>query len=139
MKDLYNKLGVVSILDPIAISATAIKEDIDLAGFNSACLLINCGLDDGTGLAADHKFVFTLQHSYDGDNYANVETKDVLGVEVTSGVVLTIADTDSDNTLYKIGYVGGRRYLKLVYTVTGTVSMPMSIELVKGNPESSPV
>lgn len=139
MKDLYNNIEVVSVLDPIAVTATATYTDIDLQGFNSACLLIATGLDAGTGLGASHKFVFTLQDSADGTTYANVETADMLDLTVTSGVVLTIDHTDEDNTLYKLGYVGGKRYLQLVCTVTGTVTMPISIIVVKGNPELAPV
>jgi len=139
MKDLYNNIEVVSLLDPVVVSATATITDIDLAGFNSACLLIAAGLDAGSGLGASHKLVFTLGHSDDGTTYTAVTTDDMLDLTVTSGIVLTIDDTAEDNTLYKLGYVGGKRYLELVYTETGTVSMPMSITLVKGHPLDAPV
>ena len=139
MKDLYNNLEIESVLDPIAVTATATYTDIDLKGYNSALLVINCGLDEGTGLSDSHKFVFTLYDSADGTTYALVETADVLDLTVTSGVVLTIDDTDEDNNIYKIGYVGGKRYLQLVCTVTGTVTMPLSIECIKGHPELAPV
>lgn len=139
MKDLYNNMDIESVLDPIAVTATATYTDIDLKGYNSALLVINCGLDAGTGLSDSHKFVFTLYDSADGTTYDLVETSDVLNLTVTSGVVLTIDATDKDNNIYKIGYVGGKRYLQLVCTVTGTVSMPLSIECIKGHPELSPV
>ena len=139
MKDLYNKVEAVSVLDPIAITATAVHTDIDLQGFNSACLLIQTGLDAGTGLAAEHKFVFTMDHSDDGDSYAAVTTADMLDLTVASGVVLTIDAATEDNTLYKLGYVGGKRYLQLTYTITGTVNMPIGIIVLKGNPELAPV
>jgi len=139
MKDLYNNIEAVSVLDPIAVTTTATYTDIDLQGFNSAILLLNCGLDAGTGLGASHKFVFTLYDSADGTTYALVETDDMLDLTVASGVVLTIDAVGEDNSIYKLGYVGGKRYLQLVMTVTGTVSMPLSIECIKGNPENAPV
>lgn len=139
MKDLYNKLEVVSVLNSIAVTTTATYTDIDLQGFNSAILVLNCGLDAGTGLGASHKFVFTLYDSADGTTYAVVETADMLDLTVASGVVLTIDAVGEDNSIYKLGYVGGKRYLQLVMTVTGTVSMPLSIECIKGNPENAPV
>lgn len=139
MKDLYNNIGDEAILDPIAITATAVHTDIDLAGFNSCCIYVHAGLDGGTGLSASHKFVFTMDHSDDGTTYAAVETKDMIDLTVASGVVLTIDSKDEDNTLYKLGYVGGKRYVQLTYTVTGTVSMPMSIIVVKGHPLDAPV
>lgn len=139
MKDLYNKVEAVSVLDPIAITTTAVHTDIDLQGYNSACLLIQAGLDAGTGLSANHKFVFTMDHSDDGATYTAVTTADMLDLTVTSGIVLTIDDTAEDNTLYKLGYVGGKRYLQLTYTITGTVTMPMGIIVLKGSPELAPV
>ena len=139
MKDLYNKVEAVSVLDPIAITATAVHTDIDLQGFNSACLLIQTGLDAGSGLGASHKFVFTMDHSDDGTTYTAVTTADMLDLTVASGIVLTIDATTEDNTLYKLGYVGGKRYLQLTYTITGTVTMPIGIIVLKGNPELAPV
>ena len=140
MKDLYNNIEVVSVLDPIAVTATATYADIDLAGFNSALLVLNCGLEaGGSGLKAANNIVFTLYDSADGDTYALVETDDMLNLTVTNGVVLTIDAVGEDNSIYKLGYVGGKRYLELVMTVTGTVSMPLSIECIKGHPENAPV
>lgn len=139
MKDLHNNISVVSVLDPIAVSATATYTDIDLKDFNSAELLIWLGLDAGSGLSGSHKFVFTLSDSADGVTYAAVEAKDMLGVTPASGVILTVDAVGEDNTLNQFGYVGGKHYLQLVATVTGTVSCPMSIGVIKGNPLDSPI
>ena len=139
MKDLYNNIAVASVLDPIAVEATAAHTDIDLAGFNSCVLLVHLGLDAGSGLAAGHKLVFTMDHSDDGTTYAAVTTADMLDLTVTAGVVITVDAVGEDNTLYKLGYVGGKRYLQLTYTETGTVSCPMSIIVVKGHPLDAPV
>jgi len=133
MKDLYNNINVESVLDEIAVTATATHTDIDLEGANSACLLVGTGLDAGSGLSGSHKFVFTLYDSPNGDDYTLVETADMISLTVASGVVITIDAVGEDNTLYKLGYIGGKRYLQLVYTVTGTVSMPMSVKLIKGH------
>jgi len=138
MKDLYNNIEAISILDPITVSATATYDDIDLQGFNSAVLLIHMGLD--AALDGSNYYTFTLYDSADGTTYAVVETADVLGAgTITSGVILTVDSTTEDNTLYKRGYVGGKRYLRLVVTETGTLSGPMTITLIKGDPEIAPV
>jgi len=139
MKDLYNNITAESVLHAIVVSATATYTDIDLAGYNSCVLLIDIGVDAGSGLGSSHNLVFTLQDSEDGTTYANVETADMIDLTVSSGVVLTVDDTDKDNTLYKIGYVGGKRYLQLVCTETGTCSVPISIIALKGHPLDAPV
>lgn len=138
MKDLHNNIDIVSVLDPVVVDATATHTDIDLAGFNSAELMIWLGTDAGSGLNDSNKLTFTLYDSNDGDSYAVVETADMLGVTPSSGVILTVDSTDEDNTLYHFGYVGGKRYLQLVITETGTVSCPVAIGVVKGHPLDAP-
>lgn len=139
MKDLYNNIEVVSVLDPIVVAATATYTDIDLAGFNSALLLISLGLDAGSGLSGSNKLVFTLYDSPDGTTYTLVETADMLDLTVASGVVITVDAVGEDNTIYKLGYVGGKRYLQLICTETGTVSVPMTVVLAKSHPQDAPV
>ena len=138
MKDLHNNIDIVSVLDPVVVDETATYTDIDLAGFNSAELFIWLGTDAGSGLGESNYLTFTLYDSNDGDSYAVVETADMLGVTVATGVILTVDDTDEDNTIYSFGYVGGKRYLQLVVTETGTVSCPMAIGVVKGHPLDAP-
>jgi hypothetical protein len=138
MKDLYNNIEVVSLLDPIAVATTQTITDIDLAGFNSCVLLIHCGLD--ASMSASHKIVFVLSDSDDGVTYAAVEDADMLGVEdITDGTILSIDNVNTeDNSLSKFGYVGGKRYLQLVGTVTGTTDPPISIIVIKGHPLDVP-
>ena len=138
MKDLHNNIDIVSVLDPVVVDETATYTDIDLAGFNSAELFIWLGTDAGSGLSDSNKLTFTLYDSNDGETYAVVEAADMLGVTPSSGVILTVDSTDEDNTLYHFGYVGGKRYLQLVVTETGTVSCPMAIGVVKGHPLDAP-
>jgi len=133
MKDLYNNLEIVSVLDPVVVSATAPHTDIDLVDFNSACLVVNCGLAAGTTLGSNHNFVFVLYDSANGTDYAVVETADMLDLTVTSGIVITIDAVGEDNSIYKLGYVGGKRYLQLIYTKTGSPTIPLSIECIKSH------
>ena len=138
MKDLYNNINIVSVLDPIAVSATATYTDIDLEGADSCCLIIHVGLDAGSGLSGSHKLVYTLYDSPDGTTYTLVTTADMVNLTVASGVVLTIDAVGEDNSIYKLGYIGGKRYLELIGTETGTVSCPIGIILVKGDPRDVP-
>ena len=132
MKDLYHSIEAVSLLDPIAVSTTQTITDIDLQDFNSCVILIACGLD--ASMSASHKITFVLYDSADAETYAVVETADVIDLTVTSGVVLTIDNVNTeDNTLSKIGYVGGKRYLQLIGTVTGTVDPPVFIGIIKSH------
>lgn len=139
MKDLFNHLKAVSLLDPIAVATTQTITDIDLAGYNSCVLLIACGLD--ASMSASHKIVFVLSDSNDGTTYTAVEDADMLGITgITSGTILSIDNVNTeDNSLSMFGYVGGKRYLQLVGTVTGTTDPPVFIGLIKGHPLDVPV
>lgn len=143
MKDLHSNIKPVAIIHPVVVSATGNSGDVDLAGFNSCEIIVDAGVDAGAGLDANNKLVFTLTHADDNGagaagSYANVAADDVIGVTPAAGVVLTIDSTDEDNTLYRIGYIGGKRFVKLTWTETGNVSMPMSVSVIKGNPLDTP-
>lgn len=141
MKDLHNNIEVVSLLSPVSVTATASITDIDLAGCNSAELVIDIGVDSGTGLSATDYWTFTLEDSPDGTTYTAVETADMLGVTVTTGGVILVVDaTTEDNTLYHFGYVGGQRYLELTYTetTTGSNATLMGISLIKSHLQDAP-
>ena len=140
MKDLHNNIEVASLLDPIAVSTTQTITDVDLAGYDSAELIISVGADGGgVGLDSSNKIVFVLSHSDNGTDYTAVEDADMLGVsDITSGTILTVDATDEDSTVYHFGYVGGQRYLQLVGTVTGTISIPIGINVVKGHGQDKP-
>lgn len=127
MRDLSSNIEVTSVLDPVEVAATATHTGIDLKGFNSASIVISCGADDGTGLGASHNLVYELYESGDGETYTPV------------GSDVSINATGKDESIYKLGYVGGKRYLQLVGTVKGVVKMPVSIVVVKGHPEVAPV
>lgn len=138
MKDLHNNIEIESILHPIGITATATYTDIDLAGANSAELVIDIGLDGA--LAAGALWTFELHDSPDGTTYTDVEDKDMLGVTgIVAGLILTVDDTAEDNTIYHYGYVGGQRYLELVVTEAGTaLTGPMCIMVIKSHLQDAP-
>jgi hypothetical protein len=141
MKDLYNNLEVVSIIDPVTVTnggAPAAVEDIDLAGFNSALIVYSVGTEAGT-LSETLYHTLKLEHADDdgtgsAGDYSEVAAADVLGVTPAQGIIFTIDDPAKDNAVYKCGYVGGKRFLKITAAETGATSgCPISVVLVKGH------
>lgn len=141
MKDLYNNLEVVSIIDPVTVtsgSAPAAVGDIDLAGFNSALIVYSVGTSADT-LSASLYHTLKLEHADDdgtgsAGDYSAVAAADVLGVTPAQGIIFTIDDPAKDNAVYKCGYVGGKRFLKITAAETGATSgCPISVVLVKGH------
>ena len=67
MKDLHNNIEVVQLLAPVAVTATGAITDIDLAGWNSAELIIDLGADSGTELSAtDYKIIKCSEYQLAG-------------------------------------------------------------------------
>jgi len=144
MKDLYNHLTPVQVVEPILqlVGTTHAAVEVDLQNFNSALILWNVGSKNaGDTLNSTNKFTLTLTHADDdgtgsAGSYSNVAAADVLGGDTpSSGVVKTVdAEADCDQ-IYKIGYVGGKRFIKLLITAAGTIANGtiMDITVIKGH------
>ena len=78
-----------------------------------------------------------MQHSDDDVTYADAAAADIQG-----GTPTQVVDaTTEDETVYKFGYVGNKRYVKAVATPTGvhTNGTPIGIVAVRGHAALSPV
>ncbi len=146
MKDLYNNLKVVSVVDPVvAINTVVITPvEVDLAGWNSALIIYATGLS-GDVLSGSVYHTLTLEHADDDGTgvagaYTSVATADMLGVTPASGVIYTVDAAAEDNTVYTCGYVGGKRFLKFTPLEVGTttVGMPIAVTVVKGHGRDAP-
>lgn len=127
MKDLFSKLGVVQALLPQVLSATATGAALDLQGFNSAAFVINTGAIVGAG-----DFTTTIEES---DTETSGDFTPVAAADLLGSLPATLAA----NSVYKIGYVGAKRYVRHVTTLNGGTSIAAGIVLVKGHPADAPV
>lgn len=139
MKDLYNNIIAEQSIAPVvgqnAAAPTAVE--VDLAGCNSAVFLICTGIE-GSSLSGSNYWTWKMEHADDNGtgvagSYANVAAADVQGVTPASGIVLTI-DADAETPqITKIGYVGGKRFVKITPAETGTgPDLPQAVITVKG-------
>jgi len=139
MKDNYNNLDLDQSIVPVLIldATVPVAVETDLKDANSAVIEISCG---AKGAGDTGTITFTLTHADDDGTgvagaYANVAAADVLGVTPSSGVILTLAAGAVAAAVYKFGYVGGKRFLKLTpaendANATGTV---VSATIIKGH------
>jgi len=144
MRDLYNNVKAVAVLDPISCANGDSKEkELDLAGFNSALIGWHVGLT-GSALSGSNYWTMKLEHADDdgtgvAGSYAAVEAKDVLGVTPATGIIFTVDADTEDNALYSCGYVGGKRFIKITIAETGTgPTIPLSAFVIKGHPQDAP-
>ena len=145
MKDLYSKLSIVQAVAPVNVLDNTVPAavEVDLANYNSALLAISCG---AKGAGDTGTITLKLEHADESatpgtaGSYANVAAADVLGATPSSGIILTLSGGAVAAAVYKIGYVGGKRHIKLTLAEanansTGTI---MAINVIKGHPLDAP-
>jgi len=108
MRDLYSNVAVRTALSPASLAATTNGTTVDLFGVRSAAIVVSVGVI--TGAAA---FGVKLQDSADGVTWA-----DVVAAQVQSDApAVLLANTNS-----RLGYLGGKRYLRAVFTLASGTS-----------------
>lgn len=111
-------------LDPATYSADNVPVAVDLLDYQSATLLLQIGVG-GITFTNANKIEFVLTHSDDGVTYVNVTDDDVIKdaltpATITDGVVRSLKAAHAAATVQKLGYVGAKRYLKLLADFSGT-------------------
>jgi hypothetical protein len=134
-KDLHNNIDVKRGLSPVAAvtdNTAFVSEIVDTAGYESAEFVIL------TGSLADADATFTVLFE-DGDNSAlsdNVAVADtfLLGTEALAGFTFA-----ADNKVFKIGYVGIKRYCRVTITpANNTGNVFIAGVWVLGNARTKP-
>lgn len=110
MRDSYNDVGFSPSFAPAARTATANGTGVDLLGFSGAVAVIHVGAwTDGT-------HTFDVQDSDDNSTFVTVAAGFLLGTKP----VVSSAPTASK--VYKVGYLGAKRYLRVAVTVASATS-----------------
>lgn len=142
MRDLHHNIGVAEAIPAAAYDADNTPATVDLAGFESAAIVLAIGAG-GITFTTTNKVEFKLTHSDDDSTYEAVTAADVQGVETvgTGGIVKALTAAHATASVSKIGYVGGRRYLKLLADFSGThgTATPIAASVIKGNALDKPV
>ena len=83
--------------------------------------VVNVGAP-GITFSTTHKVEIELEHSDDNATFTDVTSNtDVTGGTVDSNGVFQTIDANGDcNKVYAIGYVGGKRYSRVVLNYSGT-------------------
>ena len=126
MRDLHSNIGVVAAVAPATLTATDTSAAIDLLGFNSACVVINAGAVGGSG-----DFTPKLTEcDTPGGTYTDVIATDLVGA---------FPATLEAATVYKVGYIGTKRFIKTVLTKNSGTNIAASAVVVLGDASRSPV
>lgn len=141
MIDTSKDLIVSALIAPAALSEDNTPAAVDVFGARDATILLCIGVG-GITFTSANKVEFVLTHSDDNSTYANVTAADLVGVDtVTNGIVKSLTAAHATADVTKIGYVGGKRYIKLLADFSGThgTATPMAAYVVQADAYKKPV
>jgi len=148
MKDLSNNISIKNSLVNAVKTAAANGTGVDLQGYESALAIVSVGAEGDT-LAANLNFQISLQHSDDNSTFADVVQADIVDGTIAADGNWLILDGTGDAGVdgnphtaggtWQVGYIGGKRYIRLVIDKTGTHSTGTSISglIARGNARHS--
>ena len=127
MFDQLNELKVVNAIGPVAATGNVASGAIDRKGFEAVTLVTSKGAGAGVGS-------FELQHSdaTGASSFVGVPTRETIGGTRTAAYAA--AET---NLSKKLGYIGGKRYVRVVFTHSANANI--SAHFVLGRPHRMPV
>lgn len=134
MRDLHSSVAIATLIGAAALNADNTPAAVDLQGFDAAEILLFIGIG-GITFSGTNKVEFKLTHSDDDSTYTDVTTADMLGVTVASdGIIKALTSAHAAAASYRFGYVGGKRYLKLLADFSGThgTATPIAAAVLKG-------
>lgn len=139
-KDMHSHSFVAGGLGPVAANADANTGAIDLAGFMAAEILIGLGIG-GITFSTTNKIEIVVEDSDDGSTFAAVDQVDILGATVASGgIVKAFTAAHAAAADYRVGYVGGKRYVRVSADFSGThgTATPIHVAVVGLSPMNTP-
>lgn len=137
MRDLHSNIHPVQLIAPVAARTdnTAIVSDIiDLQGYDGCAFVLNIGANTDTN-ATFAVLVEDGDESNLSDNAAVADTN-LNGTEALAGFTAA----DDDNSCRKIGYAGGKRYVRVTVTPSGNDSGNIFVSgvAILGYPHNAP-
>lgn len=126
MRDLFNNIGTTLALAPAVQAAAVTGPAIDLLGVGRIAFAVTTGAIVGSG-----EYGLTLQESDDGSTgWANVAAGDV---QTNAPATLDAA------SVYRLGYLGAKRFVRLSLTKAGGTSIAAGAVAVLGSTLDRPV
>lgn len=144
MKDLSNNIvPVVSIINAVK-TAAANGTGVDLQGYEGATVIVDVGAEGDT-LSSSVHFEISLEESDDNSTFTDVAQAGIIDGTISAGGIFlkldgtTNGDPGTTGGIFRVGYVGGKRYIRVVLAKTGTHSngTPIGAMVVKSHARHS--
>ena len=139
-RDLSNNINPAVSLAAAVRTAAANGTGVDLQGYESATVLVDVGAEGDT-LSGSVYFEVSLEESDDNSTFTDCAQVAIIdGTIASGGIFLKLDGTDNGNPdstggIFRVGYVGGKRYIRVVLAKTGTHSngTPIGAMVVRGH------
>ncbi len=123
MRDIKNNVDAVKTINPAAYNSNPPLAGVDIRGFDSAMAVVQSGaVTDGTHTPK-------LQESDDNATFADVAVTDLEGAFTAI----------TANAVQRVGYKGGKRYIRVFVASNGTTGAIYGAAIVRGVPHAVPV
>lgn len=140
MFDLSNNIATAISVKAAVTTANTTGTGVDLSGYESAVMICDVGAEGDT-LSSSVYFEFAIQHSDDNSTFTACTQANIIdGTIAANGIFWKVdgttgGDPDTTGAIMRVGYVGGKRYIRCVITKTGTHTngTPIGVMVVKGN------
>lgn len=123
-RDGASSKTIALAIGPATLAADNTPAAVDLRDYRKATLMLAIGVG-GITFDGTNKIEVKLTHSDDGTTYADVADDDVVKdayapASLTTGIIRSLAAAHAAATVQKLGYKGGKRYVKLLADFSGT-------------------
>jgi hypothetical protein len=144
MKDLSNNISpAVSLINAVK-TAAGNGTGVDLQGYEGATVLVDVGAEGDT-LSSSVYFEVSLEHSDDDSTYTDCAQADIVDGTISAGGIFLKLDgtangnPDSAGGIFRVGYAGNKRYVRVVLAKTGTHSngTPLGAMIVRSSARHS--
>lgn len=136
-RDDATEKSLISVIDPAVYAADNTPPALNVIDFQCATLALAIGAG-GITFTSANKIEFVLTHSDDGVTFTNVTDDDVIKdsfcpATITNGIIRSLTAAHAAATVQKLGYVGGKGYLKLLADFSGThaTGTPIAAVLIR--------
>lgn len=149
-RDLHSNVKAVSHIIGTLTATETPANGVDLAGFGSSEFIIHVGEVTNIANSPQPSWAFKLQESdSQSSGFTDVTNADdvlvgsakspVTAPDSSTGVFLTVDAAAEDDQVYRVGYIGTKRYARVVATAANTPgATPISVVAMLGNPAIAP-
>jgi hypothetical protein len=143
-RDLHSNIRVRQVLDPQLLTGTDDSTPCDAAdhqGFQSVEHVVFVGASGDT-LSGSLKIELAIEESEDGESFEPVtDAGAVIGSVDEDGIFAVIDGAGEDAALYRVGYLGSKRYSRVNILRTGAHAdgTVVAAAAILGDAETRPV